>query len=279
MLDNLSGGVLWAALSAQKRDRKDYWARASFAELCLLLNPKANVQREYRSTVAAAQRDWFALESTRETLTLLRDLQFRPDETAAALDVLDREIARLAAPFGRARCCSSPATWSMRPIAGSRAFQPTKLPQAAAALQRALDALGAGEGDLLLIQGAAGGDLLFLEACRARGVRVQLLLPLDEPEFIDRSVLPSADGEAWRERYFALKATLVDAPRVMPDELGPLPQGRQCLRALQSAGCCTPHWPGAWTRYASSACGTVAGVTAPAAPPTCTTRSSAAPAA
>jgi len=54
-------------------------------------------------------------------------------------------------------------------------------------------------------------------------VRVQLLLPLPEPEFIEQSVLGSDDGEDWRARYFDLKARLRDAPRVMPAELGPLP--------------------------------------------------------
>ena len=100
-----------------------------------------------------------------------------------------------------------------------------KLPQAAQALQQALEALGAGVGDLLLTQGAAGGDLLCAEACLTRGMCVQLLLPLAEPEFIERSVLPSADGERWRERYLALKRLLQQPPRVMPDELGPLPEG------------------------------------------------------
>ena len=50
-------------------------------------------------------------------------------------------------------------------------------------------------------------------------------LPLPEPEFVQRSLLPCAGGEGWRERYFALKAQLADAPRVMPDELGPPPKG------------------------------------------------------
>jgi len=225
VLANLSGGVLWAALSAQKRDPKDYWARASFAELCVLLNPKATVQREYRSTVAAAQRDRFALESTRETLTLLRDLQFRPDETSAALEVLDREIARLAAPNVPRQVLLFSGHMVDAPDRKLPRFPAAKLPQATQALQQVLDALGVGAGDLLLTQGAAGGDLLCAEACRARGARVQLLLPLDEPEFIERSVLPSAGGEDWRERFYALKAALSDAPRVMPDELGPLPRG------------------------------------------------------
>jgi hypothetical protein len=102
---------------------------------------------------------------------------------------------------------------------------PAKLPQAAAALRQSLDAQDAGPDDLLLTQGAAGGDLLCAEACRERGVRVQLLLPLAEPEFIERSVLPSADGEHWRRRWLALKSALRLPPRVMPDELGPLPDG------------------------------------------------------
>lgn len=224
VIDNLIGGVLWSALSAQKRDPKDYWARASYAELCVLLNPLATVQREYRSAVAAAQRDRFALESTRETLALLRDLQFRPDETAAALEVLQREIARLAAPFVPRQVLLFSGHMVDAPDRPVPRLPASKLPQAARALQQALDALGAGEGDLLLTQGAAGADLLCAAACRARGVRVQLLLPLPEPEFIERSLLPSADGEDWRRRYFELKSALQDAPRVMPDELGPLPK-------------------------------------------------------
>ncbi|HMO45213.1 MAG TPA: tetratricopeptide repeat protein [Rubrivivax sp.] len=224
VLDNLAGGVLWASLSAQRREPRDYWARASFAELCLLLNPLAAVQREYRGAVAAAQRDRFALESTRETLTLLRDLQFRPDETAAALQVVEREIARLAAPFQPRQVLLFSGHMVDAPGRAAPRLPAAKLPQATQALCRVLDGLGAGDGDLLLTQGAAGGDLIFAEACRERGVRVQLLLPLDEPEFIERSVLPSQDGEDWRQRYFELKAALQQAPRVMPDELGPLPK-------------------------------------------------------
>jgi hypothetical protein len=102
-------------------------------------------------------------------------------------------------------------------------FPASRVPQAAAAIARALDALGAGAGDLALVQGAAGGDLLFAQDCAARGVRVQLLLPLPEPEFIEQSVLGCAGGEDWRARYLDLRARLPDAPRAMPDELGPLP--------------------------------------------------------
>jgi hypothetical protein len=89
--------------------------------------------------------------------------------------------------------------------------------RAAAAIENALDTLGAGPGDAAFVQGAGGGDLLFAEACAVRGVRVQLLLPLPEPDFIEQSLLGSAGSEDWRARYLDLKARLDDAPRVLPD--------------------------------------------------------------
>ena len=95
-------------------------------------------------------------------------------------------------------------------------FAPALVPRAAAAIGAALDALGAGRGDLALSQAAAGGDLLFAEACLVRGVRVRVLLPLPEAEFIARSVRGSAGPEDWPARYRALKARLGEPPIVMP---------------------------------------------------------------
>ena len=86
---------------------------------------------------------------------------------------------------------------------------------AACAIAAALDALGAGPGDLALAQGANGGDLLFLEACKERALRLVLMLPFAEPEFIARSVCLHADGARWRARYLALRATLDEAPRIL----------------------------------------------------------------
>ncbi|MFT3663914.1 hypothetical protein [Piscinibacter sp.] len=92
-----------------------------------------------------------------------------------------------------------------------------------------LDRLDAGAQDLALTQGAAGGDLLFAEACVARGVPLTLLLPLPEREFLERSMRPCEGGEAWCARYRALKAHLREAPRVADDELGPLPPGEDAF--------------------------------------------------
>jgi hypothetical protein len=99
-------------------------------------------------------------------------------------------------------------------------FTPRLEAAAAARIADALDALEAGPLDAGLTQGAAGGDLLFTEACLARGVPVQLMLPLPEPEFIAASVLPCADGARWRERYFAAQAALPWPPCTMPPVSG-----------------------------------------------------------
>ncbi len=79
--------------------------------------------------------------------------------------------------------------------------------------------------DLALCQAAAGGDLLFLEACQQRGLRCQVLLPFDEPEFLERSVLPATDGARWSDRFFAALGAANTTLRVMPTELGPAPDG------------------------------------------------------
>ncbi|WP_206077860.1 hypothetical protein, partial [Pseudomonas viridiflava] len=103
-------------------------------------------------------------------------------------------------------------------------FPADKEAVAAESIAAALKSFGAGPGDLALAQGACGGDLLFLDACQKLGVRLQLMLPLPEPEFIERSILPSFGGEQWRTRYFDLKSQPEVVLRIMPTELGSPPK-------------------------------------------------------
>ena len=56
-------------------------------------------------------------------------------------------------------------------------------------------------------------------------MRCEVLLPFAEPEFVERSILASAEGEQWRARYFRMKEQLAPgALRIMPVELGPAPK-------------------------------------------------------
>lgn len=104
-------------------------------------------------------------------------------------------------------------------------FPADRVAVAAQAIGEALDAHGAAPDDLAFAQAAAGGDLLFLEACLQRGLRCQVLLPFAEAEFVAGSILNAVDGAAWCARYEAVRAALRDPPRAMPQVLGPVPEG------------------------------------------------------
>ena len=100
-------------------------------------------------------------------------------------------------------------------------FPPDRERIAKRAIANALDDLGVGPQDLCVCGGACGGDLLFAEAAAARGARLELYIPFFEPTFLQKSV--NFAGDAWRERYFAMKA--LAALHIQPGELGPPPSG------------------------------------------------------
>ncbi|MDR2214832.1 MAG: hypothetical protein LBE59_03205 [Nevskiaceae bacterium] len=98
-------------------------------------------------------------------------------------------------------------------------FPPDKAPVAAAAIDDALKQLDANESDLAICSGACGGDLLFAEACLARGLRLELYLPFEEPAFLAGSV--DFAKANWHARYLAVRSRA--RLHVLPAELGPLP--------------------------------------------------------
>lgn len=221
----MEGGVRWAIRGALERDPKDYWARATLAELEVLVGTKQVVDAAYKNAVAVADKDWFRLNSSRQQMLLLKDLGFRPAEVETGLAVLDRALNRLNPPD---------KTWLPRQIilfsghmidAPDRAeprFPADKEQLAAAAIAAKLAELAAGPEDLALCGGACGGDLLFAEACLARGLRLEVRIPFDEPTFLRKSVA-FAPGR-WTERFYKVKSDPKTRLLIMPDELGPPPK-------------------------------------------------------
>jgi tetratricopeptide (TPR) repeat protein len=226
-METMTGAVRFAA-SCETNSDNIFWAKATLGDLELLVGTPQTVVDAYKEAIAKAERDWFALHSSRSQLALLNELGFNPDRVQSGIAVFDRALSKLERPQDK---------WQPRQVilfSGHMFDGPNRKPPrfpldkeriAAEKIAGALDALGAGSEDLALCQAAAGGDLLFLEACQERGVRCQVLLPFTEPEFIQRSILPSEGGEAHRDRYFEIKKRLKDLIRFMPDELGPLPSG------------------------------------------------------
>ncbi len=223
----MSGAVRFAAESELAPQRL-FWSKATLGDLEVLVGTPDTVTSAYKEAIVRSENDWFALNSVRAQLELLQALGFSREIVAAGMATFDRAMRKLRKPDG---------DWSPKqillfsghmidaPERASPRFPATKEVSAAQQITHALDAFGAGPEDLALCQAAAGGDLLFLEACQQRGVRCRVHLPFAEAEFIQRSILPSTGGVAWSQRFEAVKAALKDSVRIMPDELGPLPKG------------------------------------------------------
>jgi tetratricopeptide (TPR) repeat protein len=221
-LPNLEGGVIWACLSALERRPGDYWTRASWAELNVLLNSPDQVEAAWREAAAVADKDWFALDSSRQQMCILRDLGFRPEAVAAALAVLEEEIAPLEEPWKPRRVFLFSGHMIDAPGRPSPRFPTDREASAARAIEAKLDELGMGAEDLAICGGACGGDTLFAEAALRRGCRLTLYLQFAEPDFLQASV--AFAGESWVDRYFALKEHPRTRIRAQPDELGPPPK-------------------------------------------------------
>ncbi len=171
-----------------------------------------------------ARGDWFALNSSWQQLLILKDFGFQPEQTAAALDIFKQALANLKKPEDRwepgqvflfsGHMIDAPGRPEPR-------FPPAGEVRAAQAIAGKLAEWEAGEQDLALCGGACGGDLLFAEACLARGLRLELRIPFAEPKFLKESVIFA--GEGWRERYFRVKENPRTRVFIMPEELGPLP--------------------------------------------------------
>lgn len=223
----MAGAVRFAA-EHEADENQRFWSMLTLGDLEVLVGTPDTVKEAYKEAIARNDKDWFALNSSCAQLQLLKDLGFHPETVDAGIATFDRALKRLTKPEER---------WQPRqvflfsghvidaPERPTPRFPTEKGGIAAKKIAEALDQQGAGPDDVALAQAAAGGDLLFLEACRQRGVRCQILLPFDEPSFIQRSILPSKSGDAWRDRYYTLTATLRNAPRTMSEELGPLPKG------------------------------------------------------
>ncbi len=222
----MAGAIRFAA-QCESNSAQAYWALSTLGDLEVLVGTPDTVKAAYKEAIAKNEGDWFALNSTRAQLQVLKDLGFRPETTEAGLATFDRALQKFGKPEDRWQPIKVVLFSGHMIDAPDRAtprFPAEKESLAAKKIGEALDQLGLSNQDVALCQAAAGGDLLFLEACRQRGVRSQLLLPFAEPEFIERSIMSSKDGSAWRDRFYAIKSSAHTSIRIMPEELGSLPK-------------------------------------------------------
>ena len=251
----MAGGVRWSA-ACEFDEHQQFWAKATLGDLEVLSGTPETVKAAYKEAIVCAENDWFALNSTLTQLRMLNALGFRPDCVTAGIATFERALSRLKPPEGQ---------WQPRqvllfsghpvdaPDRSTPRFPHDKVPLAEAAIAKALDDLGAGPDDLAFTEGASGGDLIFAEACLTRGVKLQLLQPFPEPDFIERSVAP-AEGD-WPSRYYAVKARLEKNARPAACRKN-WANPPAILTNAATFGCFTRPWPTDRKKSASSVFGT-----------------------
>jgi tetratricopeptide (TPR) repeat protein len=248
-LRTLSGAVRFAARSAAMggQGSPSFKTLASLGELAVLEGSSAEASAAYGMAVSQGQPDHAAVDACRSQLLLLRQLGFRPEVVQAALAGLDRAFTQAAPPQAAWRprqVILFSGHMIDRPQRPKPRFPPSLEAAASQRIEAALAELDAGAEDLAISQAASGGDLLFLEACQRRGVRRQVLLPFEEAEFLAHSILPSLQGDLWRQRFDAMRERLDPSLplRIMPEALGPAPKGRnpyeRCNDWLLYSGLC-----------------------------------------
>jgi tetratricopeptide (TPR) repeat protein len=239
-LDLVADGVRWTIGVATERD-KDYWSLVSRAELALVEDRKNDALDDYTEAAALAvdKRDRFALDSSGQQLDFLGTLGFRPNiatEAALVIDGAEKQLDRFLG--ARVEAQAEPASvvvFSGHMIdnpanrgvgrAGPPRFPPEKIDAAAASIRNALDRIGAGPGDLGLCGGASGGDLLFAEACLERSMRLELRVARLEPAFLAESVTFADPDHRWEKSFERVKQHPATTVFIMPEELGPSPEG------------------------------------------------------
>ena len=126
-----------------------FWALVTLGDLEVLVGTPETVTATYKDAIARNDKDWFALNSSRAQLKLLKDLGFQPDSVAAAIATFDHALQKLTKPADN---------WQPRqvflfsghmvdaPDRASPRFPADKEPIAAQRIAAALDQLGRGRG-------------------------------------------------------------------------------------------------------------------------------------
>jgi tetratricopeptide (TPR) repeat protein len=225
-LDGIAAGLRWSIACALERER-GVWPLASLGELALVQSDHGGAADAYEQAAAVAldRRDAFALDSMAQQLRFLADLGFEAacaTECAALLEDARKGLGALHKDPEPNHVVLFSGHMVDKPDRPSPRFPEAKADAAGARIAAELDRIGAGAGDLGISQAACGGDLLFAEACIARGMRLWVMLPQEEPAFRRDSVFGAA---RWQEAYDRVRASPLAEWRVAPEELGPPPEG------------------------------------------------------
>ncbi len=213
--DDLSSTLRFNFRIGSNSTINDYWTLVSVAEWHLIQNESdIVVTRAYRKALSHARRNVGYLRFTEAMLEMCVRLGFRAQIAQAVREILQAEIYGIEAEDNR----SEPREYPRADtdvlaflFAGHGLDQPhTKTARFPAAhegevryqIDRTLLKRNADANDHAFLSGAGvGSEIIFIEACLARGMTIHIHLPCNEAEYIQNNI---RDGE-WRDRYYNIR--------------------------------------------------------------------------
>ncbi|NES22857.1 MAG: hypothetical protein F6K41_29030 [Symploca sp. SIO3E6] len=230
----LKGSIQFGLESTIKKNEYDALAFVALGDLavCTALDPK-RVTRAYKKALALLWNNKFALETSLTKLQLLEALKFRSDYVKAGIVVLEEELHRITRK--EEVLASSTDTDPSRVILFSGhmidsadrpkpRFPANMEDEARQKINEAIDKLSTDYDCLGIVPGiSCGGDILFIEACLQRSIKVEIFLPFEPAEFIANSV--SFAGDNWVKRFYAILNHPNVTINLQLERLGKVPAG------------------------------------------------------
>ena len=234
-LPSLQGAIRFTLEQQAKKNKKDLWIFATLGNLAVNTGKTPqSVTRAYKKTLALGGRNESYINATLAHLKMLEALAFRVEFVQAGLAVLQNALDKLRAEAKQAGTDLDPPKVFLfaghsidKPDRKNPRFPPDMEDEARQKLDAALDELEAAPKDLAITPGVAcGGDILFIEACLQRKMKVNSYVPLPEAEYIERWVdFPKERDSNWVERFYQIDLNPNVTFHVQPDRLGPVPAG------------------------------------------------------
>jgi tetratricopeptide (TPR) repeat protein len=231
-LENLLKESKEIVRNAGERDRKDpdnrgYWACTSLAELALCEGRLDEAVREYERAAHWPGRGKFDIQSMLSHLRVYYELGLHAETTSDLIRALDEVSKRMfvSETFEKVVVCLGHMTDEPE----NPGVFDLKLKPLEQAIMEKLTEWGMGTGHLAICRGVRGAEIIFAEACVSLGMKVRLLIPLPEDEFIEKCIhVPSTE---WQTRYTRLISSQRNVEVKFQDfELGAAPPTSSAMR-------------------------------------------------
>ncbi|NEP12327.1 MAG: SLATT domain-containing protein [Symploca sp. SIO2C1] len=230
----LKGSIQFGLESAIKKDENDFWAFVSLGHLviCTASDPK-QVTRAYKKALTLLWKNKFALQTTLTQLKLLEALKFRLDYVQAGIAILQEELNRIIRQEEVTASATDREPSQVILFSGHMIDSPTRpkprFPadmedEAHQKIKEVLKKLNTDSDALAIVPGiACGGDILFIEDCLLRNIKVEIFLPFEPAQFIIDSV--SFAGDNWVKRFYTIQNHPNVKINLQLERLGKVPEG------------------------------------------------------